>query len=224
MRIDLRNPQRQWLFTVEVDPASPPTVVRARAGSDPAPGSAPAPGVTPGGSPGSGSRSLPENSPGMAGGMTPGTSPGSARDATPDGPPASGTGQAVHLNWDQAFDDEQHLRRCPACGCEDLYVRHEMPRLTAFVMIALAAVIAIVMLGLGRLTHALIVLGIVGLIDAGVYLFFSGKVMVCYRCRSEYRGMPIGRDARAWESSQEERYPPAAGQPSTVKGKGGTAA
>ncbi len=183
MRIDLRNPQRQRLFTVEVDPASPPTVVRG---------------------------DVRETSAEAA--------------STEDGNGEPGRAQAVHLNWDQAFDDEQHLRRCPACGCEDLYVRHEMPRLTAFVMIALAAVIAIVMLGLGRLTHALIVLGIVGLIDAGVYLFFSGKVMVCYRCRSEYRGMPIGRDARAWESSQDERYPPASGQSSTVKGKGGTAA
>jgi hypothetical protein len=134
------------------------------------------------------------------------TSCGSDSTAIPDDAAAAGSVQAVHLNWDRAIDDEQHLRRCPACGCEDLYVRHEMPRLTAFVMIALAAVIAIVMLGLGRLTHALIVLGVVGLIDAGVYLFFSGKVMVCYRCRSEYRGMPIGGDARPWESGLEEQH------------------
>jgi hypothetical protein len=170
MRIDLRNPQRQRLFTVEVDPANPPTVVR---------------------------------------------------------PDDVSEGHAVHLNWDRAFDDEQHLRHCPACGCEDLYVRHEMPRLTAFVMVAMAAVIAIVMLGLGRLTHALIVLGVVGLIDAGVYLFFSGKVMVCYRCRSEYRDMPIGGDAKGWESGLDEQHKSTAGgasSSSSVEGKGGTAA
>jgi len=153
MRIDLRNPKRERLFTVEVDPASPPTVVR------------------------------PEN----------GEHPGDA-------------GRAVHLNWDRAVDDEQHLRRCPACGCEDLYARREAPRLTAFVLIALAAVMAIVVLGLGSLHYALIVLGTVGLIDAGVYLFFSGHVLVCYRCRSEYRDMPIGREARPWESALDERH------------------
>jgi len=152
MRIDLRTPHRQRLFTVDVDPADPPTMVRP--------------------------------------------------DDDPDG-------HAVLLNWDRAIDDEQHLRHCPACGCEDLYVRHEMPRLTAFVMIALAAVIAIVMLGLGQLTYMLIVLGVVGLIDAGVYLFFSGKVMVCYRCRSEYRDMPIGRDAKPWATSLDEQHKPA---------------
>lgn len=160
MRIDLRNPSRQKLFTVEVDPASPPTVVR--------------------------------------GGV----------EAGADG--EAGT-QAVHLNWDRAIDDEKHLRRCPACGCEDLYVRLQFPRLTAFVMIALAAVVAIVMLGLGELHYALIVLGLVGLVDAGVYLFLSGKVLVCYRCRSEYRDMPIGREARSWRAELDERYRPASG-------------
>lgn len=155
MRIDLRNPDRQRLFTVEVDPTSPPTVVRGEA-EDPAEGD---------------------------------------QSAT----------HAVHLNWDRAVDDEGHLRRCPACGCEDLYMRQVFPRLTAFVMIALAAVIAIVMLGIGRLHYALIVLGTIGLVDAGVYLFFSGKVLVCYRCRSEYRDMPIGREARAWQADVDER-------------------
>ncbi len=161
MRIDLRNPKRQRLFTVEVDPASPPTVVR-----------------------------------------------GQVEDAAEG---EQGAAHAVHLNWDRAIDDEQHLRRCPACGCEDLYMRQVFPRLTAFVMIALAAVIAIVMLGLGPLHYALIVLGTIGLVDAGVYLFFSGKVLVCYRCRSEYRDMPIGRDARLWRADVDERHKAASG-------------
>lgn len=163
MRIDLRNSRREKLFTVEVDPASPPTVVRGTVESH-----------------------------------------GEADDA-----PAAGTTQAVHLNWDRAIDDEGHLRRCPACGCEDLFARHQFPRLTAFVMIALAAVVAIVMLGLGQLHYALIVLGLVGLVDVGVYLFFSGKVLVCYRCHSEYRDLPIGREARSWRAELDERYRPA---------------
>lgn len=163
MRIDLRNAQREKLFTVEVDPASPPTVVRGTVESH----------------------------------------------ADGEEAHAAGTSHAVHLNWDRAVDDEKHLRRCPACGCEDLYARHEFPRLTAFVMIALAAVVAIAMLGLGQLHYALIVLGLVGLVDAGVYLFFSGKVLVCYRCRSEYRDLPIGNEARSWRAELDERYRPA---------------
>ena len=156
MRIDLRNLDRQKLFSVEVDLEKPPTVVR-----------------------------------------------GEVED-TEDG--RKETQQAVHLNWDRAIDDEKHLRRCPACGCEDLYVRNQFPQLTAFVMIALAAVIAIVMLGLGQLYTALVVLGILGLIDAGVYLFFSGKVLMCYRCRSEYHDTPIGKKVRTWQADIEERY------------------
>lgn len=129
------------------------------------------------------------------------------RGVIEDGPEeVRGKQQAVHLDWDRAVDDEQHLRRCPACGCEDLYARQVFPRLTAFVMIALAAVVAIVMLGLSELHYALIVLGVVGLVDVGVYLFYSGKVLVCYKCHSEYRDLPIGREARAWRAEMEERY------------------
>ncbi|MEZ6193508.1 MAG: hypothetical protein R3C45_19735 [Phycisphaerales bacterium] len=165
MRIDLRNTDRERLFTVEVDPASPPTVVRGTVESQ-----------------------------------------GEGDDDQP-----TGRTQAVSLNWDRAIDDEKHLRRCPACGCEDLYARHQFPRLTAFVMIALAAVVAIAMLGLGQLHYALIVLGLVGLVDVGVYLFFSGKVLICYRCHSEYRDLPIGREARSWRAELDERYRPASG-------------
>lgn len=156
MRIDLRNQDRQRLFTVEVDPTHPPTVVRGEV-EDPAEGE-------------------------------------------------TGTTHAVHLNWDRAIDDEQHLRRCPVCGCEDLYMRNRFPRLTAFVMIAFAAVVAIVMLGLGQLYMALVVLGVIGLVDAGVYFFFSGQLLVCYRCRSEFHDTPIGRGAKAWQAEVEERY------------------
>ncbi|GAB4195450.1 MAG: hypothetical protein Kow00105_09690 [Phycisphaeraceae bacterium] len=164
MRIDLRNTRREKLFTVEVDPENPPTVVRGE----------------------------PEGR--------------SISDET-----SQSNTHAVHLNWDRVFDDEKHLRRCPVCGCEDLYARHQFPRLTAFVMIALAAVVAIVMLGLGELSYALIVLGVVGLVDVGVYLFFSGKVVVCYRCRSEFRDIPISRGVHPWQAEVEERYRPAKG-------------
>jgi len=151
MRIDLRNPNRQRLFSVEVDLAGPPTVVK-----------------------------------------------GTAEDSDDE--------QSVHLNWDRAIDDEQHLRRCPACGCDDLYTRNRFPRLTAFVMIAFAAAVAVVLLGLGQLYLTLVVLGVLGLIDVGAYVFFSGKLLVCYRCHTEFHDTPIGRGARPWQPDLEERY------------------
>ena len=151
MRIELRNAQRQRLFSVKVDPASPPTVVRGR-----------------------------------------------AEEAVDE--------QLIHLNWDRALDDERHLRRCPVCGCDELYVRNRFPRLTAFVMIAFAALIAVVLLGFGQLFLTLIVLGVIGLIDAGAYLFFSGKLLVCYRCRSEFHETPIARGMKPWQAEVDERY------------------
>ena len=151
MRIELRNAQRQRLFSVEVDPAGPPTVVRGR-------------------------------------------------------PEGASEEQSVHLNWDRALDDEQQLRRCPACGCDELYVRSRFPRLTAFVMIAFAALVAVVLLGFGELFLTLIVLGVIGLIDALAYFFLSGNLLVCYRCRSEFHDTPIARGMKPWQADVDERY------------------
>ena len=140
MRIEVRNRRRQRLFTVEVDPAHPPTIVGS-----------------------------------------------------------------VHLNWDRALDDEGHLRRCPVCTCPDLFRRRRLPQLTAFVLVLAAAAVGMVLYGVGLPLLALVVLVAVAIVDGLIFLF-SRYVLVCYRCRSEFSGMPIGRQQAGWEVSIGERY------------------
>ncbi|MFA9480418.1 hypothetical protein ACERK3_19285 [Phycisphaerales bacterium AB-hyl4] len=150
MRIDLRNEQRDRLFTVYVDLEDPPAVVR---------------------------------------------------------PPNAVGGSKAHLDWDRALDDERHLRRCPVCGCPDLFLRKQMPQVTGFVLIILAAVVAMVLLGIGEVGLAVLILVLVGAVDVAIY-FFTRRVLVCYRCRSEFSGMPMSRRHGKWEKTTGEKYPP----------------
>lgn len=113
----------------------------------------------------------------------------------------------VCLDWDQAFDDHDHLRRCPACGCRDLYVRKDFHQVTGLAIVLLAGVVAMVLFGMQQVFTAMIVLGLVVLLDVIIY-FFTKRCLVCYRCRSEFRDTPISRHHRPWDLSIGEKYRP----------------
>ncbi len=119
----------------------------------------------------------------------------------------AGTGDRtkIHLDWAQAIDDHNHLKRCPLCGCEELFVRKDFPQAIGFIIVLLAAVIAMIMFATRQVLEGFLVLGLVALIDAIIYLF-SGRCLVCYRCRSEYRDLQIPRDHPGWELSTGEKY------------------
>ena len=119
-----------------------------------------------------------------------------------------GQGQAVHLDWDRALDDEQHLRHCPVCGCPELFARKTLPQLTAFAVVVLAAIVSMVLYGIGQPGAALAVFLVVVAIDAAIYLF-TQRALICYRCRSRFTGMPIRRDHPGWDKALGEQYPPA---------------
>jgi len=111
----------------------------------------------------------------------------------------------LSLNWDRALDDEQHLRHCPVCGCEALYARKQIPQVTVFALIILAALSAIVIFVLGEAIWALIALGLILGIDLAIFCF-AKRMLVCYDCGSEFRGMPIRRDQPNWDPAVAERY------------------
>jgi hypothetical protein len=119
--------------------------------------------------------------------------------------PPDGEGPEVYLNWDGARDDHGHLRHCPVCGCRELFKRKDFPQITGFVIVVLAAVIAMVLFGMRRVLAGIIVLGTVALVDLLIF-FFTGRCLVCYRCRSEFRDVPISRDQRGWDLATGEKY------------------
>lgn len=142
--------------------------------------------------------------------------------------PPDGQGPAVHLDWDRALDDEHHLRRCPACGCVDLFARKRLPQLTAFALLLLAAVVVMLLLGVEQVGLVAALLGVMLVLDVGIFLF-SPRELVCYRCHSVFRGVPIRRDHPGWQSAVGERYrltgePPTAEPEPVSDGEGGPSA
>ncbi|MDX1682799.1 MAG: hypothetical protein R3336_06745 [Phycisphaeraceae bacterium] len=113
--------------------------------------------------------------------------------------------ESAVLNWDRAIDDEGHLRHCPVCGCQEMFVRKDFPQVTGFAIVLLAAVLYLALIGFRYVTAAFLVLAIVVAIDVVIYLG-TGRCLVCYRCRSEFRGAPIGRDQSGWDLATGEKY------------------
>jgi len=111
----------------------------------------------------------------------------------------------VYLNWDQAFDDQGHLRRCPVCGCRDLYLKKDFPQLTTFGLVVLAAVIGLVLFGFEQVALAIVVCGLILVADAVIFLF-AKRYLVCYQCESSFRQAPIGPHHEPWRLSIGERY------------------
>jgi hypothetical protein len=117
-----------------------------------------------------------------------------------------GSGQEVYLNWDGALDDRGHLRRCPVCGCRELFTRKDFPQVTGFVIVVAAAVIAMVLfVGFRQVLAGVAILAAVAIVDLLIY-FFTGRLLVCYRCRSEFRDVPIGSEQRGWDLATGEKY------------------
>lgn len=112
----------------------------------------------------------------------------------------------VYLEWEQAFDDRHHLKRCPVCQCRELFVRKDFPQVTGFAIVVLAAVIAMwLFIGAKQVIAGLTVLAAVAVIDAMIFLF-AGRLLVCYRCRSEFRNTPIRKEQSGWELATGEKY------------------
>ena len=48
--------------------------------------------------------------------------------------PPQGDGAEICLQWDQAIDDQGHLRHCPACGCRELFARKDFPQVVGLLI------------------------------------------------------------------------------------------
>jgi hypothetical protein len=100
----------------------------------------------------------------------------------------------------------QHLQQCPRCGCRDLFIRKDFPQKLGLTLVVVAAV-AFLVLAASRQRFYLgaIVLFAAALIDALLYAFVP-KLTVCYRCRTEFRGVPINPEHEGFELAVGEKY------------------
>ena len=111
----------------------------------------------------------------------------------------------VSLDWDRAVDDELHLRRCPVCGCGDLYARKPIPQLTGFMLIMIAAIAGMALYGTGHVAEAVIVLAVLILLDL-IILIKARRILICYRCGTEYHRLKVPKGHPGWNAARAE-YP-----------------
>ena len=98
------------------------------------------------------------------------------------------------------------LTICPKCGCKDLFVRKDFPQKIGLSIVIVAAV-AFLWLASSRQRFYLgaIVLLAAAVLDALLY-WFVPKITVCYRCRAEFRDVPINPDHEGYELAVGEKY------------------
>lgn len=111
------------------------------------------------------------------------------------------------LIWDSALDDAGQLRRCVACGCGDLFREKAFPQITGLVVVLAFAGALVGLFGLATNLPVLILMIMVLAVDVAI-LLFSSRRLVCYRCRTVYRDLPIARYHRPWDRATAERHPP----------------
>ena len=114
------------------------------------------------------------------------------------------TDQEVFLDWERSFDDGGQLRRCIACGSEDLFRHKTFPQITPIVIVLAFALSFIGVLG--YVTDIAILIGMTGvlLLDIAI-LFFARTRLYCYKCRSQYRELDIAEYHRRWDRATDIR-------------------
>ena len=98
------------------------------------------------------------------------------------------------------------LRVCPHCGCRDLFIRKDFPQKIGLAIVAGSA-LAFLILAIWPRTFVYGVWVLVGatIVDAALYAFVP-KVTVCYRCRAEFRRVPLNPRHTGFQLAVAEKY------------------
>jgi cell division protein FtsW (lipid II flippase) len=102
--------------------------------------------------------------------------------------------------------DRQPLTQCPHCGCRELFVRKDFPQKLGLAIVIVAAV-AFIVLAASRTTFwigALVLVAAV-VVDLVLYLFVP-RITVCYRCRAEFRDVPVNPEHEGYDLAVGEKY------------------
>lgn len=132
----------------------------------------------------------------------------------PDSPPgvvhgraADGSTEEHYLDWDRTFDDEGHLRKCPVCGCEDLFQRHVIPALTGFIVVIAVGLICLGLWGLTAVPLGWMLGVLVAVVAVNVLIVLTaGRYVQCYRCASRFRQIEVRAGRAEWDGAVAERY------------------
>ncbi|HSV16586.1 MAG TPA: hypothetical protein VLI90_20145 [Tepidisphaeraceae bacterium] len=98
------------------------------------------------------------------------------------------------------------LTACPHCGCQDLFVRKDFPQRLGLAIVVLAGVSFLVLAARPTTFRwGVWVLIAAVAVDAVLY-FFVPRVTTCYRCRADFRDVPINPSHGAFELAVAEKY------------------
>lgn len=107
---------------------------------------------------------------------------------------------------DASHDPARPLDACPSCGCRDLFVRKDFPQKLGLAIVIVAGITFLVLASRPRWFFlGAVVLVLAAALDAVLYLVV-GKVTVCYRCRAEFRDVPVNPDHAGFELATAEKY------------------
>ena len=106
----------------------------------------------------------------------------------------------------QTTRSDKPLTACPACGCRDLFVRKDFPQKLGLAIVVIAGLAFLALAARPRTFY----LGVWVLVGAavldGLLYFFVPRVTVCYRCRKEFRRVPINPAHEGFELAVAEKY------------------
>lgn len=109
------------------------------------------------------------------------------------------------LDWTDVMDARGTVVKCPVCGCAEMFARRDFPQRLGLAIIVASALASFVFFYLGWILTCFAVLAAAVVLDR-VISFFTGQCIVCYRCRSEFRDVPIPGDYPTWDLSTGEKY------------------
>ena len=98
------------------------------------------------------------------------------------------------------------LTTCPNCGCRELFIRKDFPQKVGITVVVIAAV-AFLVLASSRQRFYLgaLVLLAAAVADFVLYVIVP-KITVCYRCRAEFRDVPLNPEHGGYELAVGEKY------------------
>lgn len=100
----------------------------------------------------------------------------------------------------------QPLTRCPRCDCRDLFVRKDFPQKLGLAIVVVAGVAFLVLAA----SRERFFLGVIVLLAAVVFdlvlYAIVPRITVCYRCRAEFRDVPINPAHEGYELAIGEKY------------------
>ncbi len=100
---------------------------------------------------------------------------------------------------------KEQVNRCLVCPSDELFVRKDFSQRWGVGFILFGFVVSGVALAMRRHMVAFEILGVTAIIDAILY-WYTGNVLTCYRCHSEYRDLETMEQHPRFDLEVHERF------------------